>query len=113
MKQRKTTLLFLAVLVALGLVALIAMQLLPKSGQTVTIRQGGEVYGTYSLSERQTIRIDLEDGEYNIVEIADGTVCMLESTCSNQICVNSSPLSADFLGVIVCLPHELIVEISD
>ena len=84
-----------------------------QSGTQVLITLNGEEYGSYDLNEDQTIRIDLEDGEYNIIEIKDGTVDMIESTCPNQICVNTMPITKDQIGVIVCLPHDLTVEIKE
>lgn len=83
------------------------------SGKKVLISINGEVFGQYELNKDQTIKIDLGDGEYNIVQIKDNTVDMIESTCENQICVNDLPLQEGTPGVIVCLPHALIVEIED
>ncbi len=82
-------------------------------GDQVVVTIGNETYGSYPLSENQIIEIDLDDGEYNKIEIKNGQVDMIESTCDNQICVFDYPISKDFPGVIVCLPHELIVEIKE
>ncbi|MDO4467036.1 MAG: NusG domain II-containing protein [Bacillota bacterium] len=82
-------------------------------GSVVKISVGKEVYGTYSLEKDNTIEVDLGGGEYNIVQIKDQKVDMIESTCENQICVHEYPLEEGTPGVIVCLPHELIVEIEE
>ena len=81
-------------------------------GEQVVITVHGKEYGTYDLNKNQTIRVDI-DGDYNVIEIKDGTVDVTESNCDNQICVMDYPISKDTPGVIVCLPHDLIVEIKE
>ena len=46
----------------------------------------------------------------NVIEVADGRVRCAESDCSNQICVDTGWVSQ--VGqTIVCLPHELTVQV--
>ena len=46
----------------------------------------------------------------NVIEVADGGVRCAESDCSNQICVETGWVSQ--VGqTIVCLPHELTVQV--
>lgn len=74
------------------------------------IRISGELYGTYDLNQNQTIRIQNPYGS-NTLSIQSGTVSMTESDCRNQICVQTGPIEAPG-QMIVCLPHELIAEIT-
>lgn len=46
----------------------------------------------------------------NVIEVADGTVRVVEADCPNQDCVLQGWVSTTG-EQIVCLPHELIVEI--
>ena len=74
------------------------------------IRISGELYGTYDLNQNQSIQIQNQYGS-NTLSIQSGTVSMTESDCRNQICVQTGPIEAPG-QMIVCLPHELIAEIT-
>lgn len=74
------------------------------------IRISGELYGTYDLNKNQSIQIQNPYGS-NTLSIQSGTVSMTESDCRNQICVQTGPIEAPG-QMIVCLPHELIAEIT-
>ena len=54
--------------------------------------------------------IDNETG-YNKIIIDEGVVTMIEADCRDQICVLSRPISRPG-EVIVCLPHQVIVQIN-
>lgn len=74
------------------------------------IRISGELYRTYDLNKNQSIQIQNQYGS-NTLSIQNGTVSMTESDCRNQICVQTGPIEAPG-QMIVCLPHELIAEIT-
>lgn len=74
------------------------------------IRISGELYGTYDLNKNQSIQIQNQYGS-NTLSIQSGTVSMTESDCRNQICVQTGPIEEPG-QMIVCLPHELIAEIT-
>ena len=81
-------------------------------GDKVIITVNGKEYGAYPLSRNQTI--DVRNGEYiNVVKITDGKVDVVASNCENQICVNEYPISKDNPFVIVCLPHEMVIGLSE
>jgi hypothetical protein len=70
----------------------------------------GIEYGTYPLDQDRVERIDLGNGEYNVLEIKDGQAHMSEASCPDQICVLHSHIK--YTGEsIVCLPHKVLVEI--
>lgn len=73
------------------------------------IRIAGDLYGTYSLSEDQTLEIHSSYGN-NTLTISGGTAVMTASDCRNQICVQSGGISEPG-QMIVCLPHRLSAEI--
>lgn len=73
------------------------------------IRIAGDLYGTYSLSEDQTLEIHSRYGN-NTLTISGGTAVMTASDCRNQICVRSGGISEPG-QMIVCLPHRLSAEI--
>lgn len=110
-KNRNTTVLIIGLL----LVSLVSGVIFYKNwnnGDKVIITVSGKLYGKYQLDKNRTIEV--VNGDYiNIVEIADGNVDVVISNCENQVCVNEYPISKEHPFVIVCLPHEMIIELSE
>ncbi len=71
------------------------------SGYQVVIYVGNEVYGTYSISDDQDIRV---------VRIKDKAVWMEESDCPNQLCIYQGKVTQPGIP-IVCLPHGITVDV--
>lgn len=109
--MKKKDVILIGVVLLIAVISLVVMKLVTTGGTKVVITQHGEVYGTYDLNKDKVIYIESEEGT-NTVKIQDGSVQMIEASCPDQICVHSAPLRLDQPGVIVCLPHELIVEIK-
>ena len=89
--------------------AMLAFQLLKAPGDNteVTISVQGHIYGTYRLSQDQTINID----EKNKVVIENGTARMEWADCPDQICVQHKKISRSGESII-CLPNEAVVSIQ-
>ncbi len=77
----------------------------------VVISIEGETYGTYSLNKNQTITIPGRLGD-NVLTIKDGYAKMESAECPDQVCVNH-PAIHNKKEMIICLPNEIIVEVSD
>lgn len=110
--NNKKSIIFIGILIGLSALFFGIYSFVKPEGKKVIIRQGETIIGEHDLYKDETIRFDLDDGEYNILQIKDGKVDMIESTCENQICVNEAPLEEGEPRVIVCLPHGIIVEIE-
>ncbi|MGE4354258.1 MAG: NusG domain II-containing protein [Oscillospiraceae bacterium] len=85
------------------------------SGTIAVITQDGKELQRIDLShvtEPYTIRIDSDNGGYNIVEVEPGRIRVLEASCPDQICVNQGWIS-DSSKPIVCLPNKLMIVIED
>ena len=69
---------------------------------------------TFDLSpgKNYTYRYEDEDGDYNLIEVADGRIRIAEANCGDQICVRRGWAAKD-KETIVCLPHKLVIEIFD
>ena len=81
---------------------------------TAEIYQYGELIQTVRLdqvTECRTISLTGEDGAENIVEIAPGQIRMQSANCPDQVCVRQGWIS-DSSVPIVCLPHQVIIEIT-
>ncbi len=83
-----------------------------KGEPMVVVMAGDEIVGRYPLHRDMEKRIAISDTEYNDLVIKDGKASVTEATCPDQICVQHSAISTNH-EMIVCLPHELIVEIQN
>ena len=112
--MKKNDLFLIGGLLLISLVLGIGLSLYKKNATeeapAAVVTIDGIEYGTYPLDEDRVERIDIGDGEYNILEIKDGEAFMSEASCPDQICVLHSHIR--YTGEsIVCLPHKVLVEI--
>ena len=103
---KKKEILFITGILAFALVLWAGMYFVRRGHYgTIRITVNGEEYGTYSLSEDQTIPI----GATNICEIKDGQVRMIEANCPDHLCMKQKPVG-NAGGTIVCLPNKVVIE---
>ena len=103
----------LALIRVLAAAAGAAVCFLKPGGTQVLVTVNGEEYGTYPLHTDATVVIGPEDGSWhNTLVIEDGKAYVSESDCDNQICVHTPALTEDTIGIIVCLPHGVAVELK-
>ncbi len=108
---KKKDLILIAVLLCVSLAGLGIIRLLQTGeGAYVTVTVGGEVYGTYELDCSQVIEVD-DDLGYNRIVIDDGYVYMESADCPDLYCVKHARIHNSHESII-CLPHELVVEIT-
>ena len=113
MSNRKLIIL-IAVILVLALGSALAIHLMQPSNTKVVVSVGGQVFGTFDLHTDQTVIIEPDTGRWhNTLVIQDGTARISESDCSNQICVKTPALTEDVIGMIVCLPHRLVIELQE
>ena len=83
-------------------------------GTQVLVTVNGVEYGTYPLHTDATVVIGPADGSWhNTLVIGQGRAWVSESDCDNQICVHTPALTEDTVGLIVCLPHGVVVELRE
>ncbi len=109
--MKKKDLILIIVLLAVAAAGFFAVKVMQSGqGALVVIRIDGSEYGTYPLSEDQTIEIDNSFG-HNVLVIENGSVHMEKADCPDLICVKHAPISHN-RETIICLPHKLVVEVS-
>ncbi len=97
-------------------VAISAASILRSGGDepaTVRITVGGTIVNEIPLSSNslpKTITVNGKDGGENTVVVEEGRVSISHADCPDQICVQQGWITDGTLP-IVCLPHEVIVEI--
>ncbi len=107
----KADLVLLAVLLLFGVLAFFAVRMLTqKNGTDVQVLLHGEIYGTYPLSEEQKIPVHQNGTVTNTLQIADGTVKMIQADCPDELCVHQNAIAGQG-ETIVCLPNQVVVQI--
>lgn len=113
--MKKNDIIMIAVIVIIALAAFAGINLYgehnTKDAQAV-VTIDGDVYGTYPLAEDATVKIESEDGGFNLLVIEDGAASVEEASCPDKICVRHKPI--DKTGeTLVCLPNKVVVEIQN
>jgi hypothetical protein len=98
---------FVAALLAQGGVMLFGAL---RKGQTAHITDGDGVLREMPLSTDGRVEITTALGS-NTVEVADGQIRVVESTCANQDCVHQGAISSPG-QTIVCLPNRLVIRVE-
>ena len=105
-KIRYDLLLIAAVLLVSGVLWLVGRP--GGEGAYAVVTLAGEEVGRYPLSEDTTVTVGGDS--YNVLQIRDGAVSVLEANCGDHTCIRTGAVSREG-ETIVCLPHEMIVEI--
>lgn len=111
-RKFRNDLIFIAILLAVVVIAGLAFFLLREEGDTVTVTVDGKPYGSYPLSEDRTVDIRTGDGggQLNRLVIRDSKAFVETATCPDGICAAHKPVSRDGES-IVCLPHKVVITV--
>ena len=107
-KSKKIDIIVIVSLLLVSLIAVIALLLTRRSGESVVVEVNGEYVATYSL---------LEDGMYslnngtNMLIIEGGKAYMSEADCPDKTCVKRGGVSYSGES-IVCLPNRITVTVK-
>ena len=83
-----------------------------EQGNQVQIMVDGEVFGTYSQTDEQEIKIPNASGiTTNILSIKDGKAKMIDADCPDKLCEYQNAISQSG-ETIVCLPNKVIVIVA-
>ena len=80
-----------------------------------TNQEESNVNGTetarYSLAEDAEIRLESENGGYNILVIKNGKADITEASCPDHVCVDQRAISKTG-EAITCLPNKTVITID-
>ncbi|NLX61551.1 MAG: NusG domain II-containing protein [Tissierellia bacterium] len=106
-------LIFVVIIVNVFILVVINQSLFSYEEKYISIQVNGEEIKTILFSDDligKTIPIKTEYG-YNLIEIGDGKVRVVEADCPDKLDVKQGYISK--VGeVIVCLPNRLVIEIK-
>lgn len=108
-RRRRDLFLILGLLLLSG-ISLAFILFFRTPGDQVLVEVDGAVWGRYDLQEDITVRIETEDGGYNVLQIADGYACVTEASCPDKLCVHQHKIRHSDESII-CLPNRVVVSI--
>ena len=114
LKKRKKYLIFIFSILIFAVFLLLIQRVYGNAqdeADLVKITVNQKLYGTYDLNKNQTITIQNDFG-INTIQIQNKDVWMEEADCPDGYCKEQGHISKN-KQTIVCLPHKLVVEISD
>lgn len=110
-KFRNDIILAIAIL-TIAIISLILFTNRESNGSNVSVIINGEVKYKYNLQENVNTTIKTKNDGKNVLVINDNKVYVSSANCRDKICVNHKPISNSG-ETIVCLPHKLVIEITD
>lgn len=115
-RSRKSIFLALIILLVLlfSIGALFFFHSRSESGELARIYQDGKLIREVSLTDKKEpyqFRIDSDDGGYNLIQVANGAVGIVDANCPDKICQQRGMVS-DTGYPITCLPHKLVIKIE-
>lgn len=115
LKKRAVLLSFVVVIIILvSILSIIYMKDNAQEGVYAKIYQNDILIKTIDITnvdEPYTIKIDSEDGGYNIIEVKEGAVGVIEATCPDGLCMDMGYIDSSLMPVI-CLPNHLTIKIE-
>lgn len=114
LKKRKKDLIFIFSILIFAVFLLLIQRVYGNAqdeADVVKITVNQKLYGTYDLNKNQTITIQNDLG-INTIQIQNKDVWMEEADCPDGYCKEQGHISKN-KQTIVCLPHKLVLEISD
>ena len=109
-KTRNDMILGLAVIILAAGIWL-ATELLKKDGSFAVVTVNGTETARYSLSEDAEIRLESENGGFNILVIKNGKADIIEASCPDHVCVDQRPISKTG-EAITCLPNKTVITVD-
>lgn len=103
----------LFILLAGACVSLIWLRASAGQRRIARITQNGAIVQEIDLntvSKSYTIRLDGENGAYNIIEVRPGSIGIIEASCPDQLCVHMGFIQDTALPV-TCLPNRVVIQL--
>jgi len=108
-KKLNDILLFAGVLI-IGFILFFALNTMKSEGKQVLVIANGQVTESFPLDENKEVMLEF-DG-YNLLVIEDGYAFVTRADCPDKLCMKQRKISKDG-ETIICLPHRLIIKISE
>lgn len=109
-KIRNDIILALAVVIAAAGIWIFT-ELMKDDGAFAVVTVNGTVSARYPLDTDAEIRLESENGGYNILVIKDGKADVTEASCPDHVCVDQRAVGRTG-EAITCLPNKTVITIE-
>ena len=109
--KKRDIVLIAAALLAAGVLYALSHLALGGQATTVVVTIDGKEALRAPLAANDTYTLEQEDGSVNVLEVASGSVRMIEANCRDGLCVKQGATRSAAKS-IVCLPHNLVVRLE-
>ena len=109
-KVRNDIILGVAVIIAAAGIWL-GSELLKENGDFAVVTVNGTETARYPLDTDAEIRLESENGGYNILIIKDGKADVTEASCPDHVCVYQRSVSKTG-EAITCLPNKTVITVE-
>ncbi|OPA76952.1 hypothetical protein BVG16_17570 [Paenibacillus selenitireducens] len=83
------------------------------SNKVAKITINGKLHQTVELTaEPQEIKVETEDGHFNLLKVHDYGIEMIDADCPDKVCLTFGFITRTS-DTIICLPHRVMVEIEN
>mgnify|MGYP000896142711 CR=1 FL=1 len=106
--MKKNDLFLIGGIIVFVFVAFLLLLIFRTEGSKVLI--DGKEHKTFNINEDTTYNILLDNGEWNILEIKDGYVKMLDASCPDKLCVKHNKIRYNTES-ITCLPNGVDIRV--
>lgn len=86
-------------------------EIMKEDGAFAVVTVNGTESARYPLDTDAEIRLESENGGYNILVIKDGKADVTEASCPDHVCVDQRPIGRTG-EAITCLPNKTVVTIE-
>jgi hypothetical protein len=101
------------VLSAVAILAVVWVIMPRASGTVAYVRVDGKLIATVDLTSTtsRTLRVAGAIGPVDIMADGKGTIRVVDATCPDQICVNTSPAHSPG-DQIICVPNRMVITVE-
>lgn len=108
--KKRNDLILIGVILVISLVSLLVFFLTRSNGKKAIIYYDGEVIKEVNLNKDQEFEVEGLISNV-LISIKDGRIAIIESGCSNKICINTGYIEYSNEN-IVCLPNKISIVIE-
>ena len=111
LKKYRNDLLIISIILIFAVFLILIINLVRKPGSYVVVIYDSKEVAKYDLNIDQTIILNYQNDDQNILEIKNKKAKIIEANCPDKLCVKNFGAISKEGESIVCLPHKIVIKI--
>jgi len=108
--KRKDIFLFIVIIIVIAILFIVNNIINKEEIDVAEIYINNKLYKSISINSNEDVVIN-NDNNYNYIKVHNGGVEMIESSCSDKICVQSGHIKKSS-DRIVCMPNKVVIKVK-